>query len=179
MTVAARCGAAGCWSCIVTVAVDVAAVVVVQVVVAAAAVVAVDVSVDVTVEVAVEVPRGGGRGDCRGIGRGGGQPPRRPLRRPWPWLLAALHIIHYMLVGSSVGAQTVLVCQDNHQENWSHRSPLVGTCQMSLHTPPVYPFCVCLTSSESTAKKTHHEPCTCQGRKSVSVGSVCVLASLD
>ena len=140
MTVAARCGAAGCWSCIVTVAVDVAAVVVVQVVVAAAAVVAVDVSVDVTVEVAVEVPRGGGRGDCRGIGRGGGQPPRRPLRRPWPWLLAALHIIHYMLVGSSVGAQTVLVCQDNHQENWSHRSPLVGTCQMSLHTPPSLPI---------------------------------------
>ena len=72
MTVAAHCGAAGCWSCIVAVAVDVAAVVVVQVVVAAAAVVAVDVSVDVTVEVAVEVPREGASW-------------RWSWRLPWNW----------------------------------------------------------------------------------------------
>ena len=31
------------------------------------------------------------------------------------------------------------------------------------------------TSNESSAKKNNHKPCTCKGRKSVSVGSVWVL----
>ena len=33
----------------------------------------------------------------------------------------------------------------------------------------------CPTSNESSTRNPNHEPCTCKGRKSVSVGSVCVL----